>query len=106
MPQILPGGKAFLFTAENSTVGFDEARIDVVTLAEYRKKTLQHGGIYGRYRLRSAGKGYFIFVNPLKSWIAVFLTGIVRPTVKARPGGSEPKGGSCRGRWCSWPYPT
>jgi hypothetical protein len=32
----------------------------------------------------------------------VFLMDIVRPTVKARPGGLGPKGGSCRGGWCSW----
>ena len=30
-PQILPGGKAILFTAENSTVGFDDANKAILT---------------------------------------------------------------------------
>jgi Tol biopolymer transport system component/predicted Ser/Thr protein kinase len=62
-PQILPGGKAILFTAENSTVGFDDARIEVVTLADHRRKTLQRGGTYGRYLAASGGKGYLVYVN-------------------------------------------
>jgi Tol biopolymer transport system component/predicted Ser/Thr protein kinase len=62
-PQVLPGGKAILFTAENSTVGFDDARIDVMTLADHRRKTLQHGGTYGRYLAAPGGKGYLIYVN-------------------------------------------
>jgi Tol biopolymer transport system component/predicted Ser/Thr protein kinase len=62
-PQILPGGKAILFTAENSTVGFDDAHIDVVTLADQRRKTLQHGGTYGRYLAAPGGKGYLLYVN-------------------------------------------
>jgi serine/threonine-protein kinase len=62
-PQILPGGKAILFTAENSTVGFDDANIEVVTLTDHRRKTLQHGGTYGRYLAASGGKGYLIFVS-------------------------------------------
>ena len=62
-PQILPGGKAILFTVENSTVGFDDARIEVVTLADHRRKTLQRGGTYGRYLAVSDGKGYLVYVN-------------------------------------------
>ena len=62
-PQILPGGKAILFTAENSTVGFDEAHIDVVTLTDHRRKTVQPGGTYGRYLAASGGKGYLAYVN-------------------------------------------
>jgi serine/threonine protein kinase/Tol biopolymer transport system component len=62
-PQIMPGGKAILFTAENSTVGFDDAHIDVVTLADQRRKTLQHGGTYGRYVPAPGGKGYLLYVN-------------------------------------------
>jgi serine/threonine-protein kinase len=62
-PQILPGGKAILFTVENSTVGFDDARIEVVTLTDHRRKTLQRGGTYGRYLAASGGKGYLTYVN-------------------------------------------
>jgi serine/threonine protein kinase/Tol biopolymer transport system component len=62
-PQILPGGKAILFTAENFTVGFDDAKIEVVSLTDHRRKTLQHGGTYGRYVVASGGKGYLTYVN-------------------------------------------
>jgi Tol biopolymer transport system component/tRNA A-37 threonylcarbamoyl transferase component Bud32 len=62
-PQILPGGKAILFTAENSTVGFDDAKIEVVTLRDHRRKTLQRGGTFGRYLAAPGGKGYLTYVN-------------------------------------------
>ena len=62
-PQILPGGKAVLFTAENSTVGFDDAKIEVVTLADHRRKTVQRGGTFGRYLAAPGGKGYLTYVN-------------------------------------------
>lgn len=62
-PQVLPGGKVVLFTAENSTVGFDDAHIDVVTLADHRRKTVQQGGTYGRYLAAAGGKGYLVYVN-------------------------------------------
>lgn len=62
-PQVLPGAKAVLFTAENSTAGFDDAKIEVVTLADHRRKTLQHGGTFGRYLAASGGKGYLVYVS-------------------------------------------
>lgn len=62
-PQILPGGKEILFTVENSTVGFDDARIEVLTLPDHRRKTLQRGGTFGRYLPVSGGKGYLVYVN-------------------------------------------
>jgi Tol biopolymer transport system component len=62
-PQILPGGKAVLFTVENSTVGFDDARIEAVTLTDHRRKTLQLGGTFGRYLAAPGGKGYLVYVN-------------------------------------------
>jgi len=62
-PQILPGGKAILFTVENSTVGFDDAKIDVMTLMDHRRKTVQLGGTFGRYLAASGGKGYLTYVN-------------------------------------------
>ena len=62
-PQVLPGAKAVLFTAENTTVGFDDAKIEVVTLADHRRKILQSGGTYGRYLAASGGKGYLTYVS-------------------------------------------
>ncbi|HEY6330548.1 MAG TPA: hypothetical protein VI756_14515, partial [Blastocatellia bacterium] len=57
-PQVLPGARAALFTVENSTVGFDDARIEVVTMADHHRKTVQRGGTYGRYVAALGGKGY------------------------------------------------
>jgi Tol biopolymer transport system component/predicted Ser/Thr protein kinase len=62
-PQILPGGKAILFTAENATVGFDDAKIEVVTMAGHRRKTVQRGGTYGHYLAASGVKGYLTYVS-------------------------------------------
>lgn len=62
-PQILPGGKAILFTVENFTVGFDDAHIEVVSLTDHRRKTLQRGGTFGRYLASAGGKGYLTYVN-------------------------------------------
>jgi Tol biopolymer transport system component len=62
-PQVLPGGKAVLFTAENATVGFDDAKIDVVTLADHHRKNLLRGGTYGRYVPAPRDKGYLTYVS-------------------------------------------
>ena len=62
-PQILPGGKSVLFTAHSGPVDFDGANIEVMTLADHRVKTLQHGGTFGRYLPASNGTGYLVYVN-------------------------------------------
>ncbi len=62
-PQVLPGAKAVLFTVENSTVGFDDAKIEVVTLADHRRKVVLRGGSFGRYVPAAAGKGYLTYVS-------------------------------------------
>jgi serine/threonine protein kinase/WD40 repeat protein len=62
-PQVLPGAKNVLFTASNATVGFDDAKIEVVTLADHRRKNLVRGGTFGRYVAASGGKGYLTYVS-------------------------------------------
>jgi len=62
-PQILPGGKAILFTAQNSIVDYDDASIQVVTLADRRTKTVHRGGTFGRYLAVSSDKGYLAYLN-------------------------------------------
>ncbi len=47
-PQILPGGNAVLFTASTLSPGVD-GNIEVMSLADHRRKTLQRGGTFGRY---------------------------------------------------------
>jgi Tol biopolymer transport system component len=58
-PQILPGGKAVLFTASTSGVGFDGANIEVMSLADHRMKMLVRGGTFGRY----LPSGHLIYMN-------------------------------------------
>jgi len=58
-PQMLPGGKAVLFTSHTSVAGFDAANIEVQSLADHRRKTLQRGATYGRY----LPSGHLIYVN-------------------------------------------
>jgi serine/threonine-protein kinase len=59
-PQILPGGKAVLFTSHTQNVGgFDEASIEVMSLGDRRKKTLLRGGMYGRY----VPSGHLLYVQ-------------------------------------------
>ncbi len=57
-PQILPGGKAVLFTA-GPTQTFDTANIEVMSLVDHRRKTLVRGGTYGRY----LPGGHLIYIN-------------------------------------------
>jgi serine/threonine-protein kinase len=58
-PQILPGGKAVLFTAASSPAGMVDASIQAVDLRSGAVKVLQRGGYYGR---RLPG-GYLVYVN-------------------------------------------
>jgi Tol biopolymer transport system component len=63
-PQILPGGRAVVFTSHtNSVGGFDDAGIEAVSLADGRRKTLVKGGAFGRYLEASRGFGYLTYVN-------------------------------------------
>ena len=48
-PQILPGGKAVLFTASAATVGLEDADVVAMQLKTGARKTLLHGGYFGRY---------------------------------------------------------
>jgi Tol biopolymer transport system component/predicted Ser/Thr protein kinase len=59
-PQILPGGKAVLFTASSSWIGGgDDATIEVMSLANHQRKRLQQGGTFGRY----LPSGHLVYVN-------------------------------------------
>jgi serine/threonine protein kinase/Tol biopolymer transport system component len=62
-PQVLPGGKAVLFTASTGGAGagpgYDGANIEVMSLADHHRKTLQRGGTFGRY----LPSGHLIYVS-------------------------------------------
>ena len=58
-PEILPGGKAVLFTANTAANGFNVANIEVMSFADHSSKTVVRGGTFGRY----LPSGYLIYVN-------------------------------------------
>ncbi|MGD1095997.1 MAG: hypothetical protein ABSB35_28890 [Bryobacteraceae bacterium] len=62
-PQILPGGKAVLFTSSTTPAAFDGANIEVMSLADHRRKTLRRGGTFGRYISPSNGAGHLVYIN-------------------------------------------
>jgi serine/threonine-protein kinase len=63
IPQVLPGGKAVLFTTFTVPPEVDKASIDVVTLADRRRKTIVRGAGIARYLATSAGAGHLIYSN-------------------------------------------
>jgi WD40 repeat protein len=48
-PQVLPGASAVLFTASADAGQYENASLEVVSLKTGQRKTLLHGGYYGRY---------------------------------------------------------
>ncbi len=48
-PQVLPGGKAVLFTAATQVNTFEDASLEILDLATGATKTVYRGGFYGRY---------------------------------------------------------
>jgi hypothetical protein len=62
LPQILPGGKAILFSAY-ATRRPDAASIEVITLADRRRKTVSRGGTSPRYLATPNGAGYLVYLN-------------------------------------------
>ena len=56
-PQILPGGKAVLFTSYPSMTGVEGAAIEALSLSDRRRKTIVRGASWGRY----LGSGHLIY---------------------------------------------
>ena len=48
-----------MFTVSANATGFDAANIEVVSLADHRRKTLVRGGTFGRY----LPSGHLVYVN-------------------------------------------
>jgi Tol biopolymer transport system component len=63
-PQVLPGGKAVIFTANTPTLNsYEDATIDVVTLGTGERRTLWRGGYFGRYLPTGPSRGHLAFVH-------------------------------------------
>jgi len=61
-PQVLPGGKTVLFVSY-ATLSADKASVQVVTLADGRRKTLVPGGTSARYLPAANGSGHLVYTN-------------------------------------------
>jgi Tol biopolymer transport system component len=57
-PELLPGGKAVLFTVFSGTT-FDQAKIDVLSLETGRQRVILKGGSYPRY----VAPGYLVYAR-------------------------------------------
>jgi serine/threonine-protein kinase len=62
-PEILPGGKAALFTVSRGALGVDQASVEVVSLPDRRRKTLLRGGVSPHYATAPDGAGYLLYSN-------------------------------------------
>jgi serine/threonine-protein kinase len=58
-PQVLPGGRAVLFTTSATSVGLDDAEIGVIALKTGATKIVHSGGYYGRY----VPSGHLVYVH-------------------------------------------
>jgi len=81
-PQVLPGGEAVLFTAHTQSAGgFDNATIEVVTLATGERRVLRRGGSYGRY----VPSGHLVYVNQSTLFAVPFDLGSLEVTGSPAP---------------------
>ena len=68
-PQVLPGSKAVLFTGHSSPAGgFDNANLVVQTLPAGPRKTVQRGGLFGRYLT----SGHLLYIHEGTLFVAPF----------------------------------
>jgi DNA-binding winged helix-turn-helix (wHTH) protein len=71
-PQFLPGGRALVFTSHKGPEDFDLARIEVLTLNDGTRRTLQDNGYFGRFVGDAGGTGYLMFFRAGRMWAAAF----------------------------------
>jgi serine/threonine-protein kinase len=69
-PQVLPGGKAVLFTSSGipTPSAFNDANLVVQPLPRGERRVVQRGGYYGRY----VTSGHLVFVHDGTLWAAPF----------------------------------
>jgi serine/threonine-protein kinase len=63
-PQILPGGRAVLFTGRSPTLNtYENGAIDAFTFATKTRKTLWRGGYFGRYVPSRGNRGHLLYLH-------------------------------------------
>jgi len=80
-PQVLPGGKAVLFSSSPSTSNFDDANIELVVLATGERKVLHRGGSNARY----VGSGHLVYAREATLFAAPFDLGRLELTGSPAP---------------------
>ena len=63
-PQVLPGAKAVIFTANAPTINsYEDATIDVQSLDTGERKTVWRGGYFGRYVPTQRERGHLVYIR-------------------------------------------
>jgi serine/threonine-protein kinase len=62
-PQVLPGSRTILFTANTQNSDYDNANIEAVSTATGERKMLVRGGHSGRYLATADGRGWLIYLH-------------------------------------------
>jgi serine/threonine-protein kinase len=63
-PQVLPGSRAVIFTANTPTLNsYEDATIDVLMLESGQRRTLWRGGYFGRYLPTAGSRGHLVFAS-------------------------------------------
>ncbi len=74
-PQVLPGGKAVLFTQSRNPFSWDDADVAVVSLKTGQIKIVQHGGYSGRFVPSPYGTGHLLYVHESSLFAVLFDSG-------------------------------
>jgi serine/threonine-protein kinase len=82
-PQVLPGGEAVLFSVRPASGTYDDGQIDLLTLRDGRRTTLQRGGMFGRYLATSKERGYLLYVA--KGTVFAMPMELDRPDMRGSP---------------------
>jgi serine/threonine-protein kinase len=84
-PQILPENQAILFTVYYNNRNYDDADIEVLSLKTGQRKTVFHGGFFGRY----VPSGHLVYIHQNTLFAAPFdlrrlvLSGTPQPMVES-----------------------
>jgi Protein kinase domain len=63
-PQVMPGSRAVLFTANARTINtFEDATIDVVRLDSGERRTVWRGGYFARFLPTGPSRGYLVYMQ-------------------------------------------
>ena len=63
-PQVLPGAKAVIFTANAPTLNsYEDATIDIQLLDTGERRTLWRGGYFGRYAPTRGKRGHLVYIR-------------------------------------------